>query len=199
MQLDLRASSAEDLRLTALQFTTAGSGDDAVDVASADLYLDADSDGALDLAIDSPIALGAVPAADDGALTFAGLSEVLAAGSITRWLVVYDLSGTSADASNLRVDLVQASDVTLQGISSAQAIAPSGLPLSGATVTVTRAQLDVALGPFNPARTALPTASLVPVLQLSLSAGAAEACVVSELVIRGAGPGDESVDISGRG
>lgn len=199
LQLELRASSAEAVRITQLRLRTSGSGHDVTDVAAADLWLDADSDGRLDPLVDQAIVLGAAAQGDDGLLVFDGLAQTLSPSAIVRWLVVYDLSGAAADAATLRVDLAQGADLVAQGVTSGSAISVAGAPVSGgATLAVQRASLTVDPGPVNPARTRTPGATDVPVLQLRLRAGPAEAVTVATLGLRDqAGGGDEATDLGG--
>ncbi|MCO5171960.1 MAG: VCBS repeat-containing protein [Planctomycetes bacterium] len=198
LQLELRTSSAEPVRVSQLRLRASGSGNDAVDVARADLWLDVDSDGKLDLAVDQPIVFSAVPQADDGVLVFDGVAQTLQPASIVRWLVVYDLAGTAVDGATFRVDLLQGGDLVAQGVVSNTAVTPTGAPIAGgATITVNRASLSVEAGPFNPDRTTTPGATNVPALQLRLTAGSAEPVVVSTLGVRGAaGGGHEVTDLS---
>ncbi len=197
LQLELRASSAEALALSQLRLRVAGSGHDLNDVAAADLWTDVDGDGRLDPLVDQPIVVGAAPQADDGELVFSGLTQTLPASAITRWLIVYDLSGAAADAATFRVELAQGSDLAVTGVTSSEVVAPTGAPLAGAVLTVQRPSLTVEPGPVNPARTVGPGATDVPALQVRVRAGAAEPVVVAALGVRGqVGGGDEAADLA---
>lgn len=128
VQIDFRASSAEQIRIDRLVLTAGGTGDDTLVVA--DLYHDVDSDGALNLAIDQPLALGVTAGADNGTLSFTSLAQTLAPGEVVRWLVVYAFAAAPRDGDTFALDLAAASDVTAQGLTSAQPIVPTGPPWS---------------------------------------------------------------------
>lgn len=195
LQIELRASSVEPLRIETLALRASGTGDDST-AFQASLHVDADGDGAVD-ALDQPLASGVVASGDDGTLTFGGLALDLAAGEIARLLVVYDFTGAALDGQTFRVDLPASSGLTVFGVTSGNPIAASGTPLTaGATLTITRATLALGAGPLNGSRSAGPSATGVPVLQLTLSAGTAEPVSISSLGVQSSGSGHEPTGIA---
>ncbi|MEZ6184914.1 MAG: VCBS repeat-containing protein [Planctomycetota bacterium] len=196
LQLDVRTSSAEAIRIDTLRLQTSGSGNDAADVTSASLHLDVDSDGTLS-APDQLIAVAASAATDNGPLSFSGLARTLAASQLERWLVSYDLSGTAQDGASFRLDLGSSADVVAQGESSQQAVVAQGPPVTGGgTVTVARATLTVSAGATSGGGAVTPGTANTTVLQLVLAAGQTEAVRVTSLGVSSSGSGDEVGDLS---
>ena len=192
-QLELRTSSVEAIDVSALTVTQAGSGQLQAQIARGDLYQDVNGDGLLD-AGDVAIALNVVPTQNQ--LQFSNLAQVIPASGIVQWLVVYTFNGAAPDGASFRPDLAQGS-VTARGTSSAQSIAPTGLPLTSTTTTsIQRATLNVLAGPFPGGGQASPGQSSVSVLQLQLTAGPAEPVVLTSLRITGSGSGNEASDLS---
>ena len=198
LQLELRASSVEDMRLDSLRLQASGTLNEALALGTIELFQDVDSDGVLNRATDAPLASLSGAATDDAALLFAGLGRTLAKSSIQRLLLVYQLNGSASDGQTFRADLLSAQDLSALGLSSNQAPNLAGPPIQGgATLTVQRARLELSAGPFNPSREATPGQSGVALLQLRLAASGAEPVVVSSLGIRGSGSGDEVADLAG--
>lgn len=198
LQLEFQASSVEDIRLDTLQLSAGGSANDATALTQAELFLDVDSDGALNRTTDAPLGTVGAPASDNGTLTFSGLGATIQRSSIVRYLLVYQLNGSAQDGQTLRADLLAGSDISGVGLSSNQAPAIQGPPIQGgATFTIQRARLDVSSGPFNPARTATPGTGGVGVLQVRLAASGAEPVVVTTFGVSGSGAGDEATDLAG--
>lgn len=198
LQLELRASSVEDIRIDSLRLQASGTLNDLTALGTIELFEDTDNDGVLNRVTDVPLsALSGAPA-DDGQLVFAGLGRTLGKSSIQRWLLVYQLNGSGLDGQTFRADLGAAADVVGLGLSSNQAPAVQGTPIQGgSSLTVQRARLELSAGPFNPARDATPAQSGVGVLQLRVAASGAEPVVVSSLGISGSGSGDEVTDLAG--
>jgi len=198
LQLDLRASSVEDIRIDSLQLQASGTLNDLTAIGTIELFEDSDNDGQLNRVTDVPLASLSGAPSDNGALAFTGLGRTLPKSSLRRWLLVYQLNGTGLDGQTFRADLNSASDVVGLGLSSNQAPAVQGAPVQGgATQTVQRAGLNLSVGPFNPARDATPAQSGVGVLQFRVAATGAEPVVVSSLGVRGTGSGNELSDLAG--
>jgi uncharacterized protein (TIGR03382 family) len=133
-QYVLRASSLEAVGVTQFVLTGSGTGNEANGVTSVRLVEDVNGDGALDAA-DATIATGAVFPADDGSVVFGGLARIIGASSQQVWLVVYDFSA-GAEAGTFRVSVLQPSDVSATGQTSASSVTVTGPPATAETVTL---------------------------------------------------------------
>jgi hypothetical protein len=197
LQVELRSSSVEPVTISQLRLDTSGTVN-AADVAGADLYVDVNGDGKLTPGVDLPIQLGAVPQGNQGPIVFSGINQTIPASSVVEWLVVVDLSGSAQQGATFRGDILATADLTVTGETSKQAITPSGIPVTGgATLTVKRASLSIALGPTNPGEVVVPGTTLAPVLQLALSAGAVEPVTISSIGVVGSGSGNDATELSG--
>jgi MYXO-CTERM domain-containing protein len=133
-QFTLRASSLESVNVSSLTLTGAGTGNEAIDVIGVSLHRDVNGDGAFD-AGDTPIGTGTVYSADNGTLTFTGLTESIAASSQEEWIVVYDFASGGGTGTFL-VQVSQPTDVGATGSVSAASVTVSGTPALGRTVTL---------------------------------------------------------------
>lgn len=200
LQLDLRTSSAEAIRVDRVVARLVGSGDDAADLRLG-LWVDADSDGRLSPGVDVALLQGVRPATDGGPAVFDGLALTCPPGSIVRLLVVLDLLSGAPAGATYRPELAGPGDVTGRGLTSLQPIAGvappgAGLGVGGATLTASRPTLAVGAGPQNGDRTAAPGATGLLGLQLSLAAGAAEAVIVSGVSVRASGSAADPTDVA---
>lgn len=196
LQLDLRTSSVETLQLQSLTLKTSGSGNEAFDVLGANLYVDVDSDGKLDLAIDRPLRLNVTAVSDNNDLIFNSLAEDLAPGSITRLLVLYNFANTLTTPSTFTVELNDNSDIVAMGQSSNVAADINGAPVLGTQYTiravpVSQAGVTASAQPLLP-QPFVPNQSRAPVLRLNLEETGGEAVIVRELTVNSAGTGSET-------
>ncbi|MHC4600170.1 MAG: hypothetical protein ACYS47_14310, partial [Planctomycetota bacterium] len=106
LQIRLVSGPDEDVRVGSITFTASGTGNDAVDVASVDLWVDADEDGQYSAASDSPLAPGSGYAADDGTVTFSALNRVIPASGAETWLLTYTFSGSASLGDTFSASLV---------------------------------------------------------------------------------------------
>ena len=147
------------------------------------LYRDENSNGELDLTVDSQIDGNASYSADNGTVAFySAVSETLAAGASENWLVVYDLTGTASAGETFRVKLSANSAIKAIGISGGDhAATVSGAPLSGNYKTITNAGvLSLATGSSNPGASAIDSTDQdVAMVQFRVSASSVEDIRVS--------------------
>lgn len=196
LQLDLRASSVESLQLQSLTLKTGGSGNEAFDLIGASLYVDVDSDGKLDLAIDRPLRLNVTAVSDNNDLIFNSLAENLAPGSITRLLVLYEFSNTLSTPATFTVSLNDNADIVAMGQTSNLAANIGGAPILGTQYTiravpVSNAAVTASASPLLP-QPFVPNQSRAPVLRLNLEETGGEAVIVRELTVNSTGTGSES-------
>ena len=128
LQLNMSAGSTEDVNISAITFTTTGSGDESADLDSVRLFQDVNGNGAYDLGIDLQIGSTLTSFTDDGDLVFSSLSEQVSAGASEDWLVVYYFNGTASSTETFRASLDQNSDMTATGDGSGSGITPTGSP-----------------------------------------------------------------------
>jgi len=200
LQIRFTASSTENIVITGFTLRAAGTANDVTDITSGGirLYHDANSNGIYDVGTDRLIASGLNFAADDDTVRINVGSEVVNAGASTDWLVVYDLNGNASNGETF-IARVLSGGITAAGQTSGVAITAGGTsPTAGGTKTVsTQGTLTMALGSNSPpARTFSGTATKATVLQLQLSASSAETLLVTQVVFKGSGTGNEATEIS---
>jgi MYXO-CTERM domain-containing protein len=138
LQIEL-FTSGEAVNVSQLALRIDGSADDAKAIASAELWADTDSDGAIGA---SDTKLGsATPDGDDGLVTFVGIDLDLAAEASRTVLVAVSVASDAAIGGTIRLGLEQDDHVRATGASSG-AVTPVGAPISGSTFTIVR--------PFEP-------------------------------------------------
>ncbi|MHC4600977.1 MAG: hypothetical protein ACYS47_18450 [Planctomycetota bacterium] len=195
LQLQLTASGASDVTVTGLTVNASGTGLDNSGVNMIHLYVDGDSDGAIDAA-SSPFASSpAAPyLADDGNFTFA-LGRTITAGNSETWLVVYDF--TVAASGTFIVSLASGDITAVDTVPNP--VSASGGPVTGGTKTVGMGgagTLTLAIGPanlaggdhFGPGQTGA-------VFQFQLSASSVEAIDVTGFTFRATGTANDPDDI----
>jgi hypothetical protein len=200
--LQLRFTAAtEDVQINALTLGSFGTGNEAANVQDARLYLDANSDGALD---PSDILLGTaqtVPV-DDGPVTFQGFSVIVPAGQSRDVLLVYALNGTAPIGSNFAARLALASQVTAQGMTTGLPLLPQGsFPIDGAPLTIVSSGspggLAVRAGVSMPVDGFVATSEqTVEMLQLRLVVSSVEAVRVTGLTAHASGTGNDAADVA---
>ncbi|MBD3264893.1 MAG: hypothetical protein GF375_07300, partial [Candidatus Omnitrophica bacterium] len=80
LQLNLGASDVEDVDISSITFTASGTIDDSSDITDAELWLDVDDNGEFNDLIDTQINGAETYSADNGQVTFNGISETITAG-----------------------------------------------------------------------------------------------------------------------
>jgi hypothetical protein len=185
----------EDITVTSLVVTDTGTLNLSTGVGQAALYADVNGDGAFDGG-DRLLATAATPTGRT--YTFSGFSEIIYWSQWASWIVVYDLTAAATPGATLQAQVVQNADVTMTGLVAPQPWA-IGAPVQGGVKTIgSVGTLTVSAGVGNPADAAVnPGTADVPVMQLQMDTGAAEAVTVSAITCSGAGTGDESVGIAG--
>lgn len=135
LQLDLLAGPLEDVVVDSATFTASGTGDDSLEIAAASLHVDNNENAVLD-ASDTPLGGPALCSADDGTVTFPGLSRTIAASSREAWILVYDLSSSVSVGSTFAARVAANAGVAATGAQTMQAIPVVGAPVPGDAITV---------------------------------------------------------------
>lgn len=133
LALELFADN-EPCRVTALTLTAAGSINDSTAISGVELWLDANQNGLVDFA-DTRLAGPERFAADDGVVSFAGLTRAIGRDARQHWLVVYDLSGLASDRQTLEARLARAADLSVRCDVSGS-VGVLGAPVQGGRFTV---------------------------------------------------------------
>jgi N-acetylneuraminic acid mutarotase len=196
LQVKLTGSASEAVRVTRLIVTAGGTANDAADITAARLYRDVDGSGTV---TSGDVQLGATGAfsLDNGTLAFNSLSETISAGATVTLLLAYDLAGTALSGQTFDLRLASNASVTAEGVTSAAPATVGGAPVQGGSKSIKGASLTLATGLANPGATSeLPTDADVPMLQLKLSASAADAVRVTAVTLNVAGSLDDSTGIS---
>ncbi len=191
LQLNMSAGSTEDVNISAITFTTTGSGDESADLDSVRLFQDVNGNGAYDLGIDLQIGSTLTSFTDDGDLVFSSLSEQVSAGASEDWLVVYYFNGTASSTETFRASLDQNSDMTATGDGSGSGITPTGSPVYGNDKSISSTgTLTMAIGPNNAgAENVDGTSQNIVMMQLQLQASAVEDIQINSLSLTTGGSG----------
>ncbi|MFH1421926.1 MAG: hypothetical protein ABIH42_04340, partial [Planctomycetota bacterium] len=200
LQINLTVGDTEDIRITSITFNSSGTGDDRADVSSVSLYNDLNSNGLLDTN-EPQIGSAQTYSANDGAVTFSGLSEVINRSTSESWLVVYNFAGSAELGETFRCAFTGASNLNATGVTSNSSITPSGsFPISGGNKTISvipTGYLTVSIGSNTPGdNNVARDAQHIYMLQISITVSNDEAVRVSSLTFRASGSGDDSIDIS---
>jgi len=124
----LRSGSLEGVAVASVTFRGFGSGDE-TGVVEARLYRDGNGDGKWD-AGDTLIGSWGTYSADDGTVSFVGMTEYIAPQTQAAWLLVYDLaSGAALGTYGAKIE--KGTDVWGMGAVSGSGITATGAPVSG--------------------------------------------------------------------
>ena len=202
-QLRLSASAVEDIEINSIAITTTGSGIRNDEVVSPDMriYKDVNNNGVYESSIDELITTqdyvgNAWNFPGNTTLTFS--SRYIYAGTTENWLIVNNyVNGDVND--NLALSIVNNSDVTATGVSSAAGVNVTGATLNAGVKTVTAGgsagSLALSLGANDPGYHNIASgASEEVMLDLQLTSGS-EAVQISEIGFTMSGSGNESVDV----
>ena len=198
LQLNLAANDTENIQVTALTITASGTAHDMDDITSGSvkLYIDTNSDGALDGG-DTQLGTGGSYDADNGTVTFSGFSRTISASSSEDWLVVCGLSGSASEGETFAASVKENTDVAATGLGSGQTVNRIGAPVNGGTKTITTTgSLTISAGPASPGpsnQTA--SATDVPVLQVALASSSVEDVNVTSITFTASGTGHERRDL----
>lgn len=203
IQVSLTAGASEPILISSLTFTASGTGDDVAEIIpdSVRLYVDTDDNGILNSSGDTLLGTGTY-SADNGTITFSGLSLVINQSEETNILLVYNLSGTATFGDTFIANIMTRQDITATGVISEEPSTILGtFPLNGNAKTIsTSGSFSVALGAATPeSQTVSNAAQGVSVLQLSFQTGSVEPITVSGLKITASGTGDDGQDIKPNG
>ncbi len=120
LQLKLTAAG-ENVEILSITFRAAGTGNDATGIASVRLYVDLDDNGFVgsdDVPLGTPQSYGI----NNGTVTFANLTRVIADGETEYWLVIYDFTPDIRKGETFEISV---EDIEATGETSAQKITPS--------------------------------------------------------------------------
>lgn len=198
--LQLRVTAVnETFDLTSLSFTAGGTLNDVTQINAARLYRDNNGDGVYQ-ATDTQLGGAQTFTQNDGRITFTFAAQNIPASTWRDFIVVYDLAGTANGGATFRTIFASPGDIVATGIASG-AVPPTGqraltgAPVIGNDGTVGGA-LTAALGAAsNPAGTAQPNATNVPMLQVQFSAQA-EAVDLDTLTFTASGSGNETTHVA---
>ncbi|HYE99986.1 MAG TPA: hypothetical protein VEJ18_13795, partial [Planctomycetota bacterium] len=198
LQLRLSASAAEDIQLTALTISAQGTLDDPLHIREVRVWLDADSNGTLDSAVDLLLGGPRTYLADQGSITFPALGLLLPAGQSRDVLVVYGLNDTSPLGATFSARVASATHVEARGVTSNQALVPQGtFPLDGPTITIVASGspggLTVRLGSRTPGDGFIAAGEqTVEMAQIHLAASSVEDVRITGLVVHATGTADDA-------
>lgn len=192
IQTILATSTLRSATITSISFDMSGTGDESTDLLAARLYYDGDGNGILNLASDTQIGSEVTSFANDGVLTFSGISETIPAGTAQNWMVLYDFNSSQATSGEtFTLTLTNNADITSANITKSDAPASSGTATISATGTLT-----LSLGSDNPVGHKISASeNNLAMMQLKLSANSTEDIDISEVSFDTNGSADESTDI----
>lgn len=151
IQINLAANATEDIVISSIGFKTTGTANEATDIDSALLILDANGNGRYDIVYDTIIDT-TMTFSDNGQITFSSLSNTISAGTSEDWLLLYYLGGdTATSGETFKTYFDNVSQISATGVSSSNSISPLGLPVNGNTMTVSSTgTLTIAVAATNP-------------------------------------------------
>ncbi|MFN7133977.1 MAG: hypothetical protein ACK4N5_18010, partial [Myxococcales bacterium] len=126
LQFSLSASTVENVTVTSITLRGSGSGNDESAIAAVKLYRDVNGNGLLETSTD--VQLGGISkySADNGTVSFGGLTEVVPAGARAHYIVTYDLAGTALPGQTFQTSITGGTSVEAAGASSGGAITVGG-------------------------------------------------------------------------
>jgi len=136
LQVLARAGSVEGVAVSTVTLRGWGTGNE-TGVGEVRLYRDGNEDGRWD-AGDTLLGSWGTYGADEGTVTFAGLTEYVAAQTQASWVVVYDF-GTGAPEGTYGAKVEKGTDVWGVGSVSGGGVTVWGAPVSGEAVSVEKA------------------------------------------------------------
>jgi len=135
LQIELKGrANSEGANVSGLTFATSGTGDESQAITHAQLWLDSNANGLVDLA--DPLLAGITPTNDDAPLAITGLGIAIPPGQSRHLLLTYDLSGNGAEGDKFSVKLLDHNSISATGGTAAKNLYVLGTPLDGATVTI---------------------------------------------------------------
>jgi hypothetical protein len=199
IQLQLEASPVENIQVYSIKFATSGSGNESVDLDSARLYLDVDNNGQFGSVTDTQIGSTISSFIDNDTLCFNNLSEIINAGTAQNWIIVYNLnSAQNSVGETFKVILSGNNAVVDTGVTSGQAIIPTGAPVEGGEAVISEiGTLTIAAGSSNPGNTNISNNETdLEVIQVALSAGNNEDVAVSSITFNITGTFNDTTDFT---
>jgi hypothetical protein len=185
LQLRVFADRYEAITVGHVAFRAFGTLCDDLGVDAVSLYIDANGNGRVDPG-EFRLAGPCTFPADDGLVTFSGLSRTFPASSTETWLLAFDLSPAAPCGATFGLSLPSEAQISRTG-SWNPLPHVAGLPVQSATQQVgDHGTLHLAAGQAT-APQALPGDCRVPVLHMEVSAGAGEPVRVDSFVLRLAG------------
>ena len=201
LQLALSASYAETLWVRSLKIRADGTADEAADIDSVYLYDDLNDNGAYDAGVDTALTKSAAEYTvnnDTVRYVFTGVTGLIPKGGTENWLVLYDLTGSASNNETFQVHLDLANYVAAYDTLGTNARTVQGTPINGPEMTISSiGVLTLAVGNQDAATSnEAAGASGLVMLQLRMTASAAETLLVDSVSFTADGTLDEGVDIS---
>jgi hypothetical protein len=126
---------SEGALLSGMSFALSGTGNDSTALTRAELWHDANGNGARD-AGDTMLASTGLPTADDGVLTFSGMGLIIPGGEVRHVLLTYDLNGSAPSGATFTARVADGKAVRARGAVSGRSLYVLGAPVDGAVLTV---------------------------------------------------------------
>jgi hypothetical protein len=202
VQFRLTASATESIRITRINFTGSGTGDDLADIAAVRLIEDRNASGVYEAATDRDVASTTYDA-DNGAANFdlTAMPEVIPAGSSKYWLLVYDLNGLAPAGSTFTSQISTSASIESTGTWSGLSLPLQGAPVLGATITIVApggpGSLTIRVGPNTPSIRCYNNVQDVPIFQVSLTASSVGNITVTNTTFTAYGSGEDFWDLTG--
>ena len=168
MQINLSASSVEDINISRLVISHQGSGDPVNDIVAEGVLLarDVNNNGIYEPGTDVVLADTSFLVGDTARFA---LSVSISAGTNENWLVVYDFDGGSAHNSTYQARVIAASAISASGAVSANPVTADGsFPIQNGTITLT-ALSNLSIAAFDLPASPLPGSQNVALMRLDLT------------------------------
>ena len=197
-KIDLATSYAETLFVSELTLTAMGSGDDASEITSIELWEDVDGDGVLTETADEFLTDATAYDNDNGTVTFdiPQASQQFNSNTTRTWLVVQSFAGAATVGSDYTVSLADATCLTVVDTAGV-ARHVEGVPAQGPTALISdRGTLLITLGENTPdVGTVAPADTDFVMAQITLTATNIETLMVSRIQVAAEGSAWDSIDV----
>ncbi len=191
LQLNLTASTVEDIDVSALVIRAAGTADDAALVDGVALFDDADADGNLDPDAD-PLALATGFNSDNGTATLTGFAVRIGRGETRSLLVTWDLAGGGQPGQTFQSAVVGAG-VTAAGVASGGIVAVSGAANGSVKQIQGAGAMTVVLGANTPGSSVIAAnAANLELFQFTVTTNGIESIAGDEVDVRAGGSVDDA-------
>lgn len=130
LQVSLRADALLDVTVTELTITAHGTCDDATAFSAVSLFLDADANGAVD-ATDVQLGTATGFPADDGSISFSGLTWLVPSGTMSHGLITMDLGGNAVIGQTFGVRITTNASLSAMEQATGAVLTIAGAPVEG--------------------------------------------------------------------